>query len=110
MSCGAERVDPLDPWRLADHLDIPVKPLSSMRAYAPFAAYHFSRVDSVAFSAVTIFRGRERHIIHNDSHSRGELASNLAHELARWCVAGVRRDNSDDCSKAIDAFSSCAAL
>ncbi len=79
---GLAPFDPLDPWRLAHHLGIPVKPLSSMREYAPFAAYHFSHVDTDTFSAVTVFRGRERHIIHNDFHSRGRQASNLAHELA----------------------------
>lgn len=79
---GLAATDPLDPWRLAQHLDIPVHTLSSMRKYAPFAAYHFSCVDIDAFSAVTVFRGRERHIIHNDFHSRGRQASDLAHELA----------------------------
>jgi Zn-dependent peptidase ImmA (M78 family) len=79
---GLAPIDPLDPWRLAHHLDIPVKPLSSMREHAPSAAYRFSRVDTTAFSAVTVFRGRERHIIHNDFHSQGRQASNLAHELA----------------------------
>lgn len=79
---GLAPTDPLDPWRLAQQLDIPVQTLSSMRENAPFAAYHFSQVDSDAFSAVTVFRGRERHIIHNDFHSRGRQASNLAHELA----------------------------
>lgn len=49
---------------------------------APFAAYHFSQVDRAAFSAVTVFRGSRWRIIHDDAHSRGRQASNLAHELS----------------------------
>jgi hypothetical protein len=33
------------------------------------------------FSAVTVFRGRRRTIVHNDNHARGRQANNIAHEL-----------------------------
>lgn len=42
----------------------------------------FSRVDPSAFSAITVFHGTERIIVHNDCHSAGRQASNLAHELS----------------------------
>jgi Zn-dependent peptidase ImmA (M78 family) len=79
---GLSAADPLDPWRLAAHLHIPVVNLSSMRAEAEDAVLHFTRKDPEAFSAVTVFRGYKRIIVVNDSHSRGRRASNIAHELA----------------------------
>lgn len=74
--------DPLDPCVLAHYLEIPIYTLSSMKGDAPFAAYQFSKVDPAAFSAVTVFCGCKRRIVHNDSHHSGRQASNLAHELA----------------------------
>lgn len=74
--------DPLDPWKLAAHLEIPVVPLSSFRTDAPRAARLFRSVDRDAFSAVTVFAGTKRMIVYNDSHSRGRQASDIAHELA----------------------------
>jgi len=74
--------DPLDPLRLAEHLEIPVIPLSSLRREAPVMVRQFSRIDRSAFSAITVFEGTARVIVHNDSHSPGRQASNLAHELS----------------------------
>lgn len=74
--------DPLNPWDLADHLDIPVTTLSSMRGLIPDAARYFLSTNRSEFSAVTVFRGFERTILHNDSHVKGRQASNLAHELS----------------------------
>lgn len=78
---GLLPVDPLDPWALANHLAIPVYPLSALRAEAPFAVAHFMEVDAGAFSAMTVFCGTRRAIMHNDAHSAGRQASDLAHEL-----------------------------
>lgn len=80
MGLGAP--DPLDPWRLAAHLDIPVVNLSSMKAEAEHAVLQFTRKDREAFSAVTVFHGYKRMIVVNDVHSHGRQASNIAHELA----------------------------
>lgn len=82
LELGLTPMDPLDPWMLSHHLEIPIRTLSSMQDYASFGVHHFSSVDISAFSAVTIFNGRERHILHNDFHNLGRQASNLAHELA----------------------------
>ena len=56
--------------------------LSSMRDLIPEAAHYFMSTNRSDFSAVTVFWGIERTILHNDSHSMGRQASNLAHELS----------------------------
>ena len=79
---GLRTADPLDPWRLADHLAIPVVRLRSLYPDAPGAVEMFTKVDLDSFSAVTVFDGTARIIVHNDAHSRGRQASDIAHELA----------------------------
>lgn len=79
---GLRAIDPLDPWALARFLEIPVMPLSHLANDAPEAVRHFHRVESGAFSAVTVFDGPSRLVVYNDAHSRGRRASDLAHELA----------------------------
>jgi len=79
---GLRFIDPLDPWALARHLEIPIVPLSSYAGLAADAVHHFCRVDAGAFSALTVFDGPRRLIVYNDSHSLGRRASDLAHELA----------------------------
>ncbi len=74
--------DPLDPWRLASHLEIPIIDLTALRDEAESAVTRFTRSDREAFSAVTVFRGHRRIVVVNDAHSRGRQASNIAHELA----------------------------
>jgi Zn-dependent peptidase ImmA (M78 family) len=78
---GLTALDRLDPWALAEHLEVPVVPLSDYRDDAPGALRHFSEVEVDVFSAVTVFHGPRRTIVHNDAHSPGRQASNLAHEL-----------------------------
>src|SRR5581483_1512737 len=56
--------------------------ISALGEWAPGALQHFSEVHSNGFSAVTVFDGPRRAIYHNDTHSPGRQASNLAHELA----------------------------
>lgn len=73
---------PLDPWKLANHLEIPVITLSSLSDQIPDAIRYFTRTNRSDFSAVTVFQGFERTILHNDSHSLGRQSSNLAHELS----------------------------
>jgi Zn-dependent peptidase ImmA (M78 family) len=74
--------DPLDPLRLAEHLAIPIIPLSTLGREAPAMVRHFSRIDRSAFSAITVFDGTARVIVHNDAHRAGRQASNVAHELS----------------------------
>jgi len=79
---GLKLADPLDPLLLAAHLEIPVIPLTELAADAPFGTHHFMQGDRDVFSAVTVFCGTERVIVHNDSHSPGRQSSNIAHELS----------------------------
>jgi hypothetical protein len=76
---------PLCPWRLAKHLDIPIRTLADLRNIEPDGAAYLRGLGKDLFSAVTIFvgrRGLRRMIFHNDAHARSRQSSNLAHELA----------------------------
>ncbi len=79
---GLRGTDPLSVWELARHLAIPVFPLSVLNGHAPSALHRFFVINPSAFSAVTVFDGPHRAIYHNDAHSSGRQASNVAHELA----------------------------
>lgn len=82
MELGLSITARLDPWQLAHRLDIPVLALSDLGEHAPGALHHFQQVDASEFSAVTVFRGSRRVVVHNDAHSRGRQASDVGHELA----------------------------
>lgn len=79
---GLLRSAPLDPWKLAEHLDIPVDGMSELSGDVRSAVAYFSVVDPSSFSAVTVFRGPRRIIVHNDTHSPGRQASNVCHETS----------------------------
>ena len=81
VELGLGPLDRLVPGQLARHLNIPVIPLSDLSTTLPNAR-HFLSVERNAFSALTVFDGHRRMIVHNDSHSRARQNSNLAHELA----------------------------
>lgn len=72
----------LDAWRLAGLLDIPVFPLSQFVLDAPKAVKMFMGSEEGTFSAVTVFHGSARIIVHNDAHVKGRQASDIAHELS----------------------------
>jgi len=77
---GLGPLNRLDPLVLADWLDIPVVPLSELAdRHSPIR--HLLDGEPEAFSAVTVFRGVERTIVHNDAHAPGRQNSNIAHEL-----------------------------
>lgn len=78
---GLSVLDPLDPRRLADHLAVPILSLSEIAADRPIVK-HLITVEPDVFSAVTVFNGTQRTIVHNDGHSPARQNSNLAHELA----------------------------
>lgn len=76
---------PLCPWALAEDLYIPVFTLASLAKAEPeskVAAAFLTHEGRSAFSAITVFCGRKRCIVHNDSHAPQRQRSNLAHELA----------------------------
>lgn len=77
---GLGPIDPLEPRALAESLDIPVIDLSSLGDRAP-RVRHLLQVEREVFSAVTVFDGPRRAIIHNDGHAPSRQNSNIAHEL-----------------------------
>lgn len=79
---GVSRTAPLDPWLLAKHLGITVVPMSDLSAAAGHSVWYFAQVETSSFSAVTVFRGAQRMIVHNDSHVAGRQTSDVSHELA----------------------------
>lgn len=82
---GLEDASPLCPWSLAEFLGIPVVSLRSLKQGAPAIAGHVDYLatrGSQGFSAMTVFRGPRRLIVHNDAHAPTRQRSNLAHELA----------------------------
>ena len=76
------RTSPLDVWRLAEHLEIPVVPLSTLHNAAPEAARLFLNGGQQMFSGVTVFRGSRRTIVFNDAHAPGRQANDVGHELS----------------------------
>jgi Zn-dependent peptidase ImmA (M78 family) len=76
-----ERLEPLE---LTEHLAIPVLSLKALSRAVPknhFSQY-FGVTDPDSFSAVTIFNGHKRLIVHNESHHPNRQASNLTHEVS----------------------------
>src|SRR5579871_5987534 len=76
---GLHLIDPLDAWMLADRLALPVVPMSELSPDAPWAVRQLSGAGGTEFSAVTVFAGVRRVIVHNDTHLPGRQASNITH-------------------------------
>lgn len=83
---GLDTHAPLHPRLLAEHLEIPIHPVSSLRGDDVDAAIrHVTVIDQAVLSAMTIFPGwprRHRIIIFNDRNSKARQNSDLAHELS----------------------------
>lgn len=78
---GLRPTSPLDPRRLADHLDIDVTAFSSVREKAPLVDVLLGP-EQEAVSALTVHAGTRRSVFVNDAHSHGRQNSSIAHELA----------------------------
>ena len=76
------RTSPLNVRKLAEHLDIPLIPLSSFRQTIPNTVGYFSSHGEDQFSALTVIEGHRRVIVYNDSHAEGRQSNDIAHELA----------------------------
>ena len=74
--------EPLDIWKLAEYLGIPLIPLSDFEDAAPSAVQFFTGEGEATFSGVTVFKGPRRTIVHNDAHTLGRQSSDIGHELA----------------------------
>lgn len=79
---GKQPHEPLCPWALAQLLEIPVFALSDFNGITPEAVSILSNGAQDEFSAVSVFQGRRRLIVHNDAHHRYRQAANIAHELS----------------------------
>jgi Zn-dependent peptidase ImmA (M78 family) len=79
--------DPLCPWKLAEYLEIPVHPLSRYKNQIPNEVDYYMKDDAESFSAITIFDGLRRLIIHNDAHHPHRQASNISHEISHGILA-----------------------
>ncbi|WP_410785909.1 ImmA/IrrE family metallo-endopeptidase [Kribbella sp. C-35] len=87
---GLTNLQPINAHELAEHLSIPVWRLSDLHRRVD-TAEHDGLEDAIAslstprgspLSAMTVFRGRKRVIVHNDAAEPGRQLSNLTHELA----------------------------
>lgn len=79
---GLTPVCAIDPAAVCAHFDIRLIPLSEIAPDSPFL-----RGESSTFSAVTVPRGHQRAIVHNDVHHIHRQRSNISHELAH-CFLG----------------------
>lgn len=80
---------PLCPWRLAQHLLVPVFTLSEFSEQDARAAYFLGEEGLWEFSGATFILETRRIIVINDGHSPKRQASDLSHELSH-CILGHR--------------------
>ena len=74
---------PLDMFKLAEHLAIPVMALSALRGELEPASFQLLTGPARSpFSAMTLYFGRRRAIIYNDAHASTRQQSDLAHEIS----------------------------
>lgn len=76
---------PLCPFQLAESLCIPVFTLKTLAAMDPDVSCSVQvllRAHRSEFSAITVFHGRKRCVVHNDSHAPVRRRANVAHEIA----------------------------
>lgn len=83
--------DRLDPLSLARHLCIPVLEIGDLAALSsnPSLGDYFLIEDVDCLSALTLFDGTKRTIIHNESHAPTRQVSNLAHEISHCLLEHV---------------------
>jgi Zn-dependent peptidase ImmA (M78 family) len=84
---GLSATDTLNVFAVAERWGIPVIAMSTLtnsRGTGGFLRV-FRTVEQDSFSAVTIFNGAARLIVHNDSHHPCRQSSNVAHELSH-CI------------------------
>ncbi|MDE0146284.1 MAG: ImmA/IrrE family metallo-endopeptidase [Nitrospira sp.] len=79
---GLEEQEPLNPFRLAEHLAVPIHALSEHPTIPRDIKRHFQEEGNSTFSAFTLVDGIYNEIIHNDSQHPNRQHSNISHELA----------------------------
>jgi Zn-dependent peptidase ImmA (M78 family) len=83
--------DRLDPSMLARHLCIPVIDIemAARRLGKPDFGRYFLIEDVESLSAMTLFHGRKRIVLHNGSHAPTRQASNIAHEISHCLLEHI---------------------
>lgn len=79
---GLDEHQPLNPFVLAEHLDIPVHALSEHPTIPHDIKRHFQDAGNSMFSAITLVDGTYSEIIYNDFQHPNRQCSNITHELA----------------------------
>lgn len=79
---GIEPHGPLCPYTLAEHLEVPVRGLSSHPGVPADIKQFWKRGVDDTFSAVTIADGTYKEVVHNDFHHQRRQNSDISHELA----------------------------
>jgi Zn-dependent peptidase ImmA (M78 family) len=79
---GISPLDPLNPWALADLLDIPVWALSTYPDNARQCVTTLTGQEHGSFHGMIAFVGSRQVIVHNDANALTRQRSDLAHELA----------------------------
>lgn len=74
--------DPLCPFKLADHLEVPVIGLSKHPTIPEEIKKYFATQGNSKFSATALVDGPKKYIIHNDFQHPNRQTSNIMHELA----------------------------
>ena len=89
---GLSPTDPLDPWRLADVLAIPVMTLREYGQRSGARAVQlFLTSERDSFSAITLCQGYRRVIVYNESNAPTRQRSDLAHEFAHTLLEHAPR-------------------
>ena len=79
---GLSVMDYLNVHALAAHLEIPIVGMSQLAdGHAGFLQV-FRHQEQDSFSALTLFTGTARIIVHNDSHHPHRQSSNISHEIS----------------------------
>ena len=80
---GLRAQDCLDPFALAQHLDVGVRRIDELRNFGLSDEDITTLVDSKAgFSALTVWRSSRPLIIYNPTHSSSRTANDVCHELS----------------------------
>ena len=93
-------IDAIDVLALASHLEVPVRPISWLRQLDTGEIAEAVDVlrgpECSAFSAMTVFFGPRRVVVHNDAHVEVRQSSNIAHELAHAVLLHTATPAIDD--------------
>ena len=73
---------PLCPWQLAEHLEIPILPISKLKILEESHLKFFQKSKCPVSAATLPINGIKRGIVFNDYHAENRQSSSIAHEIA----------------------------